>query len=76
MVEKGCVWSKCETQALLEIWGEREIQRQLRSAVRNDLVFQTIASVLARLTVQRESKSIEEQVQTDRRQAQKECHRM
>ena len=47
MAEKGKVWSERETRALLDIWCEGEIQRQLQGAVRNDLVYSRIVADLA-----------------------------
>ena len=48
MAEKGKVWSERETQALLEVWSEGEIQRQLQGAVRNDIVYSRIVAELAK----------------------------
>ena len=46
MAEKGKVWS--ETRALLAVWSEGEIQRQLQGAVRNDIVYSRIVAELAK----------------------------
>ena len=53
MAERGRVWSESETSTFLEIWSEREIQRQLQAAVRNDVVFIKIAEELAKRGYQR-----------------------
>lgn len=48
MAEKGKVWSERETRAVLEVWSEGEIQRQLQGAVRNDIVYSRIVAELAK----------------------------
>ena len=48
MADRGSVWSESETRTILEIWSEREIQRQLQAVVRNDVVFVKIAEELAK----------------------------
>ena len=53
MAERGRVWSESETRTFLEIWSEREIQRKLQAAVRNDVVFIKIAEELAKRGYQR-----------------------
>ena len=50
---RGRTWSDCETRLLLDLWGEDEIQCQLRSTVRNDRVFQKIVLELANTGFQR-----------------------
>ena len=40
------VWKDNEVKALLAIWGESKIQQELDGAVRNKVVFSTIASKL------------------------------
>ena len=42
------MWSERETRALLEVWTEGEIQRQLQGAVRNDIVYSRIVAELAK----------------------------
>ncbi len=35
MASRGAVWSDKEVKALIEIWGESDIQEELDGAVRN-----------------------------------------
>ena len=46
MAERGRNWTDDETQALLAIWAEENIQRQLLGATRNATVFQRISEDL------------------------------
>ena len=46
MAERGRNWSDDEIRALLAIWSEDTIQRQLLGAVRNAAVFRTISGKL------------------------------
>ena len=45
-------WSVEETRALLNLWGEDRMQRQLQSAVRNKGIFEGIQRALASLGYQ------------------------
>ena len=45
-VNRGTVWSDKEVKALLAIWGESKIQKELDGAVRNKVVFEHIAKKL------------------------------
>ena len=49
----GSAWSVEETRALLNLWGDDRVQRQLEGAVRNKAVFETIQRALANLGYQR-----------------------
>ena len=53
MAEKERVWSEMETRAFIEIWREREIQRQLCAAVRDDVVLSKITADLVKCGYQR-----------------------
>ena len=44
---RGQNWSERETQALVSIWSEDRIQRELKKSVRNDLAFAQISRELA-----------------------------
>ena len=44
---RGQNWSERETQALVSIWSEDRIQRELKKSVRNDLAFTQISRELA-----------------------------
>ena len=44
---RGQNWSERETQALVSIWSEDRIQRELKKSVRNDLAFGQISRELA-----------------------------
>ena len=48
MADRGRLWTDAETRALLEIWSQESIQRQLSGAVRNDIVFVRIVEELGR----------------------------
>ena len=43
---RGTVWADKEVKALLTIWGNSKIQEELDGAVRNKVVFQSIAKQL------------------------------
>ena len=49
----GSSWSVEETRALLNLWGEDRVQRQLQGAVRNKGIFEGIQRALASLGYQR-----------------------
>lgn len=42
-------WSSEKTKALIEIWGEEEIQRALDRVARNEVVYQKVATALRTL---------------------------
>ena len=46
MAERGRTWTDDEIKALLEIWGDSVIQRQLKDSTRNVVVFRSIAAAL------------------------------
>ena len=48
MAEHGKFWLIVETKLLLGTWSQDHIQKQLRAAVQNDVVFGKIAEVLAK----------------------------
>ena len=48
MAEHGKFWLIVETKLLLGTWSQDHIQKQLRAAMRNDVVFRKIAEVLAK----------------------------
>ncbi len=43
MASHGAVWSENKVKALIEIWGESDIQDELDGAVRNKVIFTEIA---------------------------------
>ena len=47
--ERGCVWGDAEVTALISIWGEEKIPRQLDGATRNIKVYEKIAARLSSL---------------------------
>ena len=56
MVVLGRTWNNNEVQALLAIWADASIQRQLLSTIGNTTVFNKIADELARKGYQRDAK--------------------
>ena len=46
MAERGRTWTDKEIKALLDIWGEESIQRELLGAVRNVVPYRRIAEAL------------------------------
>ena len=47
--ERGYLWTDAEVTALIAIWGEEEIQRQLDGATRNIKVYEKLAARLSSL---------------------------
>ena len=45
-------WNNKEVQALISIWGNEDIQRQLESVIRNKKVYQMILQHLAKMGIQ------------------------
>ena len=41
---RGNIWSPAETDALLAVWGEATIQKDLEGMVRNDAVYQKVSA--------------------------------
>ena len=62
MAARGRTWNDDEVQALLAIWADASIQRQLLGAVRNTTVFNKIADELARKGYQRDAKQCREKL--------------
>ena len=58
MAAPGRTWNDDEVQALLAIWADASIQKQLLGAVRNTTVFNKIADELAGKGYQREGKEL------------------
>ena len=56
MAARGRMWNDDEVQALLAIWADASIQRQLLGAVRNTTVYNKIADELARKGYQHDAK--------------------
>ena len=48
MAEKGRIWSDAETNLLLEIWSQDNIQKQLQGSFRNVNVFSKLVEELHR----------------------------
>ena len=48
MAEKGRLWTEQETRALLEIWSESSIQRQLQGKVKNNAVYKKLVNELVK----------------------------
>ena len=49
----GCLWSQEETKALLGLWGDASVQKELEGAKRNKAVFVRIASEMNEMGYQR-----------------------
>ena len=62
MATRGRVWSDQEVVALLAVWSEDSIQRQLLGAVRNTIPYKAIAEELSRLGFSRDYKQCREKV--------------
>ena len=58
MAAPGRTWNDDEVQALLAIWANASIQKQLLGAVRNKTVFNKIADELAGKGYQRDAKEL------------------
>ena len=58
MAAPGRTWNDDEVQALLAIWADASIQKQLLGAVRNTTVFSKIADELAGKGYQRDAKEL------------------
>ena len=58
MAAPGRTWNDDEVQALLAIWADASIQKQLLGAVRNKTVFNKIADELAGKGYQRNAKEL------------------
>ena len=58
MAAPGRTWNDDEVQALLAIWADASIQKQLLDAVRKTTVFNKIADELAGKGYQREAKEL------------------
>lgn len=50
---RGFLWSDLETRALLEIWGEADVQSALDGNFRNSHVYRDVACRLAELGFER-----------------------
>ena len=62
MAARGRTWNDDKVRALLAIWADASIQRQLLGAVRNTAVFNKIADELARKGYQRNAKQCREKL--------------
>ena len=62
MAERGRVWSDNEIAALLAVWGEDSIQRQLFGSVRNVVPYRAIAEALRRQGYDRDFKQYREKI--------------
>ena len=62
MATRGRVWSDQEVAALLAVWSEDSIQRQLLGAVRNTIPYKAIAEELSRQGVSCDYKQCSEKV--------------
>ena len=62
MAERGRVWSDNEIAALLAVWGEDSIQRQLLGSVRNVVPYRAIAEALRRQGYDRDFKQCREKI--------------
>ena len=58
MAAPGRTWNDDEVQALLAIWADASIQKQLLGAVQNTTVFNKIADELVEKGYQREAKEL------------------
>ena len=62
MAARGRTWNDDEVQALLAIWADASIQRQLLGAVRNSAVYSKISQELARKGHERDAKQCREKL--------------
>ena len=52
--KKGEIWSKKECLALLSAWGDKEIQKKFRGAIKNSDVYKSPEALIAtRFSVER-----------------------
>ena len=66
MATRGRVWSDQEAAALLAVWSEDSIQRQLLGAERNTIPYKAIAEELSRQGFSRDYKQCQEKVKAAR----------
>uniref|UniRef100_UPI00358F7A9A myb/SANT-like DNA-binding domain-containing protein 2 n=1 Tax=Myxine glutinosa TaxID=7769 RepID=UPI00358F7A9A len=59
---ESSVWSVAEVQALIGVWSEDQIQRDLESSIRNEKVYQSISQRLQDAGVQRSAKRCREKI--------------
>ena len=71
MAARGRTWNDNKVQALLAIWADASIQRQLLGAIRNTTVFNKIADELARKGYQRDAKQCREKLKQLKRNTRK-----
>ena len=57
-------WSAEETKALIDIWGEAEIQNALDGVVRNKTVYQKVASAMNALNYNKTWQNAEPRLKT------------
>ena len=60
MVAQGRTWNADKVQALLTIWADTSIEKQLLGTIRNTTVFNKIADELARKGYQCDAKQCRE----------------